>query len=228
MINKIKVLTIMLISIFVLSSCDILGKSIVVPHDNDYYCETYKGSVNELVEEFKLLGFEKIELERWDYEGWKPTAIRSVSIGNSWFGFDAGDKFNSTDTVEIEYWGECRNLTIDNCLDFYKILTDATADYKEFVEKYDGKYIEFDGCVTDYDTYSGGTSHIVELHGGDFNKGNFQGLPIKVNIDVVNSDNSINKDVEEGKNVKVIGKVSDYYKDFYKRVYIYAVYLQYR
>lgn len=222
------------ISTFSIVGCDLDDEStsssnlikISMPYDDDYY-ETYSGTLEELVKELEDLGFTNIKTEECSYSGYEPDLVKDITIEGEWFGFEKGDVFKSNKEVKIEYYTECLNLTIDNCEDLKNILTNESANYLEFLEEYDGKYVEFDGCVTYYSTYLGGTSHIVYVNGGDYDANNLKGLHIKVNIDVVFDDYVIDE-VEVGQNIKLIGKVSEYSGEYYKMVYLDAVYFQYR
>lgn len=212
-----------------LTGCDIEIKEITIPHDSYYYDHQYDGTVDELVQHFKDLGFERIETSPIDYSGYQQNAIWNVTIDNGWFGFHEGDIFYSSDKVEIEYLGNCNNLTIENCEDLKNILTNSEASYMDFLEKYDGKYIEFDGWVDTNISFWDNTSHVITVYGGDYNEGLTQGLNIHIEVDVPEtSDMLINENVTENSNVKIIGKVSKYRGEYYKQVVVVAEYFTYR
>ena len=75
----------------------------------------------------------------------------------------------------------------------------------------------------------GGTSYIIEVAGGNYNKGNVNGWIFKVDVEQTVGDKSyINKNIKEDANVKIIGKIDDYHTDYYDMICIDAAYLMER
>lgn len=228
-----KVLLFLSLIVFIIgfNGCDIEIKEITMPYDSYYYDHQYDGTVDELVQHFKDLGFEDIETKACEYNGYQPNTVWNVTIDNGLLGFDEGDVFYSPDKVEIEYYDTCKNLTIDNCEDLKIVLTNSEASYIDFLNKYDGEYIEFDAWVDTSFSYFDDASHVISVYGGDYNEGAKQGLQIVINVDTITStglDTLVNDNVTEGSNVKVIGQVSKYMGEYYNTIVIYAVYLTYR
>lgn len=222
-----KIMCVLIILSFLLSSCSLFGDSIKMPKD-DYYYENYSGTLEELVDEFKDLGFKNIKTIPCGYSGYTTKIIKNIEIDDDWLGFNKGDKYFSSSIVEIEYYAFCENLTINNS-DVHNILTNKSIYYLDFLEEYDGKYIEFDGCVQEAITYNG-MAPIIEVSGGDYDPNGYGGLLIRVDVNNLASspENSVNKNVKTGKNVKVIGKINAWRGEYFKLIYIDAVYLQYR
>ena len=75
-------------------------------------------------------------------------------------------------TEEEKVEESTETLTVENCEDFARLLsTDAEYDssYISFVNKYEGKTVEFDGCITyiaNHDDYK--TRYDLLLSGGDY------------------------------------------------------------
>ena len=124
-------------------------------------------------------------------------------------------------------------LTVESCSDIATILTSKDIDYLAFAEKYDGKYVEIDGYVITHSTYDGGTSHIIEVVGGDYIDGSevgylgdYDGLIIRIGNRT--HGNMINEFVEVGDNVKIKGRVDLSWSEFHKNLYIETRYLDWR
>ena len=221
----------LLISTFLLSGCDTTYTEIVMPHDSSYYDE-YDGTLEELVKHFEDLGFTDIETVAYNYSGYARNVIDSVSAEGHWSGgFKEGDTRYSYDTITIRYYDECDNFTIDNCPDLASFLA-GEMDYMAFAEKYDGKYIEFDGCITSYSAFMDNTSFVIKATGGDYEDNSKPNRPT-INVDENNllnpsPDTSVNRNIGEAKNVKIIGEVSRHQSEYYNHLDITAVYLQER
>lgn len=217
-----------LISMLLFSGCDTTHTEIVMPHDSSYYDE-YDGTLDELVKHFEDLGFTDIETTASSYSGYARNIIDFVSAKGYWTGFKEGDTLYSYDTIEIHYYDQCNNLTVDNCPDLASFLA-GEMDYMAFAEKYDGKYIEFDGCITYYSAFMDNTSFVIKATGGDYEDNSKPNRPT-INVDGNNllnpsPDTSVNRNIGEAKNVKIIGEVSRHQSEYYNHLDITAVYLQ--
>ena len=207
-----------LISIILLSSCDGMSDSIAMPNDSEYYTTDYDGTVANLCSHFKEMGFKNVGAHISKYTINTDEEIVDVTINGK--KFDKNDKFKSNDTVLISHYEYSPFL--------HKVLTDKTASYRDFLEEFDGQYIEFDGCVQTSHRFAEGYSQIIEISGGNYSTEGYEGLLIRVNVDSSKYENDIIKDVEVGANVRVVGKVSEYHGEYFKMIYIEAIYLQYR
>ena len=104
-----------------------------------------------------------------------------------------------------------------------------------FCEKYDGQYVEFNAYVTTHSEYNGGTSHIIDVTGGDYGSNKevghyddeyYEGLIIRVGDR--NWNNDIDNSVEEGDNVLVSGKIDASWAEYFKCLYVETLILQKR
>lgn len=210
-----------IISILLISSCGSLSKTIVMPHDSAYYTNEFEGTVANLYSEFEEMGFENIETYVNRYTLNRNDDITKVLING--ISFDKNDKYKPDDSVSI-YCNEYSSF-------LNQILTDKNADYIEFLDEFDGEVIEFDGCVQTSYSYMAGTEHIIEVSGGNYSSSGYEGLLIRVNVDNLTSSkysNDIDKDIEKGTNVKVVGIVNQYRGEYFNLVYIEAIYLKNR
>ena len=199
---------------------------IVMPYDNDYY-ENDELNLEELKQHFEDLGFCYFEITTSSDPLYQYDLIDIVRIDNGWTGFDEGDIFMSSDVVEIRYHTDPPNLTIENCPDLNAFLIGEGMSYMEFAEKYDGQYIEIDAFVSYYDSYMGNTSHVVSVRPGDADSDNENAPSISVNVDVL-FDKYVFPDLDEGRNVKLIGTVNAYKSEYFKELRIDAIYYDYR
>lgn len=207
---------------------DLSGNSIVeieMPHDN-YYYETENWTLESLITHLKDLGFSNIKTVSYSATEYEPSEVRSISIGYE-LGFDEGDVFRSSDKVTITYFTFEGFHTIDNCPALADILSGKSFDYVPFAEQYDGVVVEFDAVVTHSSSYLGGTGHIIEVCGGDIIDNSQNKQAIRVCLDVP-LDRYINKDVQEGDLVHIVGTVSARDSDYFDMLYIDASYFKKR
>ncbi len=206
---------------------------ITMPNASWYYDEGW--TVEELVSHFEQLGFTNIEIATTIDSGTfskfhQKGEIYNVEIEDTFLGgWSEGDTFGATSLITITYYERTPTLTIDDCPDLASVLSSKDMMYTDFAEKYDGQFIEFDGYVTTSYSYMGGTSYIIEVAGGNYSKDSVKGWIFKVDVEQTVGDEAyINKNIEKGTNVKIIGKIDDYYTDYYDMICIDAAYLMER
>ena len=206
---------------------------ITMPNYSWYYDDGW--TVEELVSHFEQLGFTNIKIattidtgtfSKFHQEG----EIYNVEIEDTFLGgWDSGDVFGATSLITVTCYERTPTLTIDNCPDLASILSSKDMMYTDFAEKYDGQFIEFDGYVTTSYSYMGGTSYIIEVTGGDYSENGVNGWFFRVDVEQTVGDEAyINKNIEKGTNVKIIGKIDDYHTDYYDMICIDAAYLMER
>ena len=206
---------------------------ITMPNYSWYYDDGW--TVEELVSHFEQLGFTNIKIattidtgtfSKFHQEG----EIYNVEIEDTFLGgWDSGDVFGATSLITVTCYERTPTLTIDNCPDLASILSSKDMMYTDFAEKYDGQFIEFDGYVTTSYSYMGGTSYIIEVTGGDYSENGVNGWFFRVDVEQSVGDEAyINKNIEKGANVKIIGKIDDYHTDYYDMICIDAAYLMER
>ncbi len=195
-------------------------------------------NVETITEHFKSLGFTNIYVESrtsHDYEF--DTNILELNIKDGWFStrtWKAGEEFESNARITIIYY-ESPYLTINNCPDLQMILSTKSMNYISFCTAYDGRLVEFDAYVIGHSVYDGGTSHIIDVAGGDpdekseinvYDESTYKGLAIRIGDRTFN--NKINENVEVGDLVKVKGKINLSWAKFYKCVYVETIELDIR
>ena len=203
---------------------------IKMPYASNEYCGSV-WAVDELTKHFRDLGFTNIvsyavEPEDDDYQ----KHIYEVYIERGLFGnaetWEANDEFKVDSEISI-YYNSSPVLTVDNCNDLVTVLTSKNMSYKSFADKYDGCYVEFNAYVTRHTIYDGGTSHIIDVTGGDYDGKReidvndetvFDGLIIRIGDRTWN--NFINKSVEPGDHVFVSGRIDASWSEYYKQLYI--------
>jgi len=154
-------------------------------------------SYQDVVEDFEEQGFTNIQLEELDdlVTGWltKEGEVESVSVdgdegysADAWYPNDVAvvityhvfpddeptseNEEQSVPSVNSESAQEV--LTVDNCEEFAAILAitaEVDSAYASFAEKYSGRTIEFDGCITyltNHDDYD--TRYDILLSAGDY------------------------------------------------------------
>ena len=212
------------------------GKIVMPKNTSDYIGSEY--TIDTLTEHFTQLGFNNIRIVPCepDNDNYKIN-IREITIETGWFSDDpweAGEKFDSEAEITI-YYNEFPLLTVDNCPDLITVLTSKDMDYTTFANKYDGQYVEFEAYVTTHSTYDGGTSHIIDVTGGDYDGVSevghyddeyYNGLIIRVGDRTYGND--IDESVEEGENVTVSGKIDASWCEYYEQLYIECLYLSKR
>jgi hypothetical protein len=213
------------------------NQKIKMPNDASYYIGS-EYSIETITEHFKELGFTNIrtvpcEPNDDNYR----VLIRELIIQTGMFSDDpwqAGDAF-SPDTEITIFYNEFPMLTIDNCPDLITVLTSKDLDYLSFCEKYDGRYVEFDAYVIGHLTYDGGTSHVIDVTGGDYdnkteidayNPSTYAGLIIRIGDRTWG--NHIDESVEVGDAVKVSGKIDASWAEYFKCLYIETITLKKR
>lgn len=202
---------------------------IEMPYSSADYCGA-EWTLESLTEHLKELGFTTIETIPCDPDDDKYEAnIFEIYIQTGLFSTDpweAGEKYDPDDKITI-YYNEFPILTVENCPDLLTVLTSKDIDYMTFANKYDGRYVEFNAYVTSHTTYDGGTSHIINVTGGDYNGETelghydaefYDGLIIRIGDRTWG--NNINESVEEGDNVLVSGRIDASWCEYYKMLYI--------
>lgn len=187
-------------------------------------------TIESLIEHFEKMGFTNIdaipcETNDDNYE----SNIFELYIETGWFSTDpwkAGDEFKSDAEISI-YYNESPLLTAENCSDLVTVLTSQDMSYTAFAEKYNGRYVKFDGYVTYHITYNAGIDHIIMVTGGDYDgslelghsdDGYYKGLNIYIGDRTMNS--SIDKNIEEGELVTISGKVDVDWSEYYGNLYV--------
>lgn len=212
------ILLLLLVVVLSLTSCD--ETEIHVPY-SDYEYKTDGWEANDLVEHFKDLGFEDIEVIK-ESDPYYRHQVAKVSIGGD---TDLYPKktFFSSQKVKIYYYEESSTLTVENCPDLLNLLTAQEIDYMSFAKKYDGKYIEFDAYIDSINPYD---KSIIEVAYGDYSSNEPTGNLIRIEEDSTNIYQKYDDTLKEGQNVKVIGKVNAYMSEYFKMVYIYTAHFQ--
>lgn len=205
------------------------SNKIVMPNSTSDYIGS-EWTIETIIEHFKKLGFENIrtvpcEPNDDNYE----INIREMVIETGLFSTDpweAGDEFSADAEITI-YYNEFPLLTIENCSDLVTILTSKDMDYMSFANKYNERYVEFEAYVTSHTISDGGTSHIINVTGGDYDGASelghydekyYNGLVIRIGDRTMG--NSIDESVEEGQNVTVSGKIDASWCEYYKQLYV--------
>ena len=210
---------------------------IVMPYSAADYCGE-EWTLEELIAHLTELGFTNIETTACDpsNDNYK-SYVFEIYIETGLFSTDpweAGEEYNADSEISI-YYNEFPVMTIDNSPDLVKILTSKDISYMSFANSYDGRYVEFDAYVTEHLTYDGGTSHIIEVTGGDYdgireidpyNPECFDGLIIRIGDRSLFP--SINESVQAGDNVRVVGTIDAEWSDFFNCLYVETMSLQRR
>lgn len=187
-------------------------------------------TIEAITDHFKSLGFTNIRAVPCEPndDNYRKNIFELV-IKKGWATTDpwkAGEEFDSDAEISV-YYNEYPVLTVENCPDLVTILTSKDLGYLTFCERYDGRYVEFDAYVIGHLTYDGGTSHIIDVTGGDYDR--------QSEIDAYNPDtyageiirigdrtwgNNIDKGVSEGDLVTVSGEIDASWAEYYKSVYV--------
>lgn len=196
---------------------------IVMPKDNDYY-QAENWEVDALINEFKSLGFTNVVTERMGTDSdYRYGPIHTVRIDRELLGWDAGDTYKSNDEVEIRYYDPTPTLTIENCSELADVLSGETSSWIEFATKYDGEYIEFDGCVVDRIDDVRLSDPLIYVCGGDFSSSSNKQ---QIRLTYISIDYDVSRHVfygEVGGNYKFVGKVDLDNSKFYKMLTIETV-----
>lgn len=202
---------------------------IVMPKSTSDYIGS-EWTLETLTDHLKELGFTNIrpvpcEPDEENYQ----SNIFEMYIQTGWFSTDpweAGERYSSDAEITI-YYNEYPVLNIENCPDLFTVLTSKNIDYMSFANSYDGRYVEFEAYVTSHTTYDGGTSHIINVTGGDYDGTSelghydeeyYNGLVIRVGDRTWGND--IDKSVEEGENVIISGKIDASWSEYFKQLYV--------
>ena len=203
---------------------------IVMPNSTSDYIGS-EWTIKKIKKHFKKLGFNNIHAVPCepDDDNYKIN-IREINIETGLFGdtdsWEAGDEFSEDAEITI-YYNEFPLLTVENCPDLVTVLTSKDMDYMSFADKYDGRYVEFDAYVINHIISFGGTSHIIDVTGGDYDgtselgyygKDYCNGLLIRIGDRTF--DHSIDKSVEEGQNVIVSGEIDASWSKYFKELYV--------
>lgn len=225
--GKVIITLVMIISCFAFSACDfsdIEGDSskdtpttITMPYNSTDYTNW---DIDSLVKHFQDLGFTNIEKtpHKPDDDNYREN-IFDVQIKKGWLSEDpweAGEKFKSDKKISIIY-NQFPLLTTDNCPELSLILENRTEiNAEEFVNNYDGRYVEFNAYVS-YHTYEY-TIRIIQVRGGDYSSNNTSGYQIYIGDR--DWDAEIDTSVEVGDNVLVSGKIDASWTEYYGTVYV--------
>lgn len=205
------------------------SQKIVMPNSTTDYIGS-EWTIETITKHFQELGFTNIRAIPCepDDDNYKVN-IREMVIKTGLFStnpWKAGDEFAPDTEISI-YYNEFPLLTIENCPDLVTVLTSKDIDYTTFCNTYDGRYVEFEAYVTNHITYDGGTSHIIDVTGGDYDgvselghydEEYYKGLVIRIGDRTWG--NNIDKSVEEGQNVTVSGKIDASWCEYYKQLYV--------
>ena len=202
---------------------------IVMPYSSADYCGK-DWTLEELTDHLTELGFTNLRTvacdpdnDKYRYNIFEIYIETGLFSTNPW---EAGEEYKADAEISI-YYNEFPLLTIENCLDLATVLTSKDISYMSFANSYDGRYVEFDAYVTNHHTYDGGTSHIIEVTGGDhdgvseispYDEDCFDGLIIRIGDRTWG--NSINKSVEAGDHVRVSGQIDASWCEYYKMLYV--------
>lgn len=208
---------------------EITSDEIEMPYSSADYCGA-DWTLESLTAHLKKLGFTTIETVPCAPDDDKyESNIFEVYIEKGLFStelWEAGEKYDPDDKITI-YYNEFPLLTVENCPDLLTVLTSRDIDYMTFANKYDGRYVEFNAYVTSHTIYDGGTSHIVNVTGGDYNGETelghydaeyYDGLIIRIGDRTWG--NHIDESVEEGDNVFVSGKIDASWCEYYGMLYV--------
>ncbi len=193
----------------------------------------YVGSdwtIDSLIQHFKDLGFTNIMTvpcapsdDKFDNNIFETTISTNRFSTDPWI---AGDEFESDAEITI-YYNESPKLTIENCPDLLTVLTSKDMSFSSFCTKYDGRYVEFDAYVVEHIIYDGGTSHIIDVAGGDYDQktnlnaydpSTYNGLIIRIGDRTWG--NNINESVEVGDHVIVRGRIDLSWAEYFKIMYV--------
>lgn len=185
--------------------------------------EGYCGSdytLEALEAHFRELGFEKFE----EY----PVApdddnymnnILELSIQTGFFstgGWEAGDTFDSDDTIKI-YYNESPMLIVDTCPDFAYQL-EGSSLYESFASEYDGRYISFDAYVS-YQLSSEITlDSIINVSGENYEYNQMNGIDIRIGDRTYGVE--LNMGLPVGTRVHVEGRIDLDWTEYYDQLYI--------
>lgn len=211
-------------------------RKIVMTYSSADYCNNW--TLEEVTKHLSKLGFTNITVTECEpHHDNYSSEIKEIYIETGFFGKDpwtAGEEFNSDAEISI-YYSESSLLSIENCPDLETILSSKEINYLSFANLYDDKYVEFDAYVTNHITYDGGTSHIIEVTGGDYDgireihpydESCFEGIVIRIGDRT--TDNSIAMGVEAGDNVRVHGRIDASWSEYYKMLYVETITLERR
>lgn len=202
-----------------------LNDQIILPYCNADYCSN-EWTKDLLIEHFEELGFTNIKTvaQKPNDENYMIN-IFSVYISTSLFDEELcqSDKiYNRDDEITI-YYNEFPLLTMENCPDLKTILTSDDISYMTFSERYDGRYIEFDGYVflntNDYAT------RIINVTGGEYNPDN-EPLGLIIRFGTIHNYSKINEEIWTNTNCKVVGIVDASWSEYYDMLYIEGVSLE--
>ena len=210
---------------------------IIMPLGSADYCGE-DWTLDKLVTHFTELGFTNIVSTPCapNDENYKSN-IFEIYIATGLFStnpWEAGEAYPADAEISV-YFNESPMLTVDNCPDLVTVLTSKDISYMSFANLYDGKYVEFDAYVTNHIISAGGTSHIIEVTGGNYDgvseikpydEDCVDGLMIRIGDRILF--NSINESVEPGDHVKVSGRIDAQWCEYFKMLYVETMSLELR
>lgn len=215
-------IVVMYLVVISLSACgtESSKQMIEMPYDSEDYCGqdwTYE----ELKVHLQELGFTNIrEVPFEPNEDNYRENIYDIVIETGAFSDDpwkAGERYASDAEISV-YYNEEPLLTVDTCPELLSILTSEELDYLEFAEKYDGRYVEFNGYVHEHLTYMGDTGHVIEVAYGDGVENDMSGHIIYIGDRTWG--NAIDESVEVGDLVSVSGKFDLSWSEYHKMLYV--------
>ena len=215
----------------------VIEQKIVMPYSSSDYCGE-EWTVEELTDHLEELGFTNINTYACapDDDRYKSN-IFEICIKTGWFStgpWNAGEEYSQNAEISV-YYNEFPLLTVENCPDLVTVLTSKDMSYMSFAKAYDGRYVEFDAYVTNHIVYDGGTSHIIDVTGGDYDgvreledydDSTYDGLVIRIGDRAWRS--PINNGVKAGDSVRVSGRIDASWCEYFKQLYVETILLERR
>lgn len=212
---------VLVVATMVLPGCSKADEIVFENGSKDY--EDSSWTHEALCEHLTSLGFTNIVMK----EGSNPTdknylndvhevviASGALSGNKEW---EAGDAFPKDAEITI-YYSPKPLLTPENSSDFLGYLESDSSRNTSFGKKYDGYYVSFDGCVVDKQVWNGGTSFYIDVAHGDYS-GDSKTLA-QVRVGKAFLADGYDRNVEEGENVHVEGRIVSRDTDYYKHLYL--------
>lgn len=181
---------------------------IVMDKSSDEYV-TERWNVDELVKHFEDMGFQNIELiKRQTDNDELLNTVSDISVDHN--GCRKGQECIPENLIEIGYFTP-RILTIENCPELLAVFT-TREGLQEFVEKYDGYIVEFNALLTDRSIGYG--EDIITVKGEDAEGNVGDGYNIHIGDRTINA--NIDRNLEVGDEVYVLGRISDRWCEYYR------------
>lgn len=206
---------------------EMIEKEIIMPKYESNYCGNER-HLDDVVQELKSLGFTDIVTIPLSpgSSNYQSTGVESVRIYKNWLdgcvSFDKGDVFLSTSKVEIEYYDLSSVIVAEENPELKEYLLNSELTGREFVKKYGGEIIAFEGYITGRTTDISGNLVRYALTGAVYNKDLIEGIVFSTSID---SDWNIHHGLDSGDTMRIIGKVDSFDEQSRQVVYITAYYI---